>query len=243
LRIAATSGAVIRPSPAITGWTFVVLAAAGLVLLATDRRGRVTIALLAATLLQSLALFAVARANGADTPYMALKMIYLLPYPLAIAAARAVSDIWRLAFHGGRADRYAWIAVIVIGAAAVARDAGIPRPHPIVTETTYQAGRWARAHVDPACVDYLVADGYTGYWLHLAVLDNPRDTPRMADPKTFEPGDALARWIETDGLPFAIVDDARGFSAALFTSTDTLAEFGPSQVIKRHGRAICSTQP
>src|SRR5204863_131025 len=60
LRIAATSGAVIRPSPAIAGWTFVVLAAAGLVLVVVDRSGRATIALLAATVLQSLALFLVA---------------------------------------------------------------------------------------------------------------------------------------------------------------------------------------
>ena len=84
----------------------------------------------------------------------------------------------------------------------------------------------------------LLSDGET----RDAVLDNPRNTPRMADPATFEPRDALARWIETDGLPFAIVDDVRGFSAALFTSTDTLAEFGPSRVIKRHGRAICNAQ-
>jgi hypothetical protein len=239
LRMAATSGAVIRPSPAIAGWTFVVLAAVGLVLIAVDRRGRVTIALLAATLVQSLALFAVARMNGADTPYLALKMMYLVPYPLAIAAARTLAEIWRIGFQASRVDRYAWVAVLLVGAAVARRDAALPRPHPIVTETTYQAGRWVRDHVDPACVDYLVADGYTGYWLHLAVLDNPRNTARMTEPATFEPHDALARWIETDGLPFAIVDDVRGFSSALFTSTDTLAEFGPSRVIKRHGRAIC----
>lgn len=239
LRIAATSGAVIRPSPAISGWTFVALSVAGLILLAIDRRGRSTVVLVVATILQSLALFALANARGADTPYMSLKMMYLLPYPLAVASACALAAIWRLALPGGHRDRYAWIAVALLGVAIARRAAAMPLPAPIVTESAFQAGRWAREHVAPACVDYLVADGYTGYWLHLAVLDNPRNTRRMEDDRTFEPRDAFARWIETDGLPFAIVDDVNGFSKALFTSTDTLARFGPSAVIKRHGKALC----
>jgi hypothetical protein len=239
LRIAGTSGAVIRPSPAISGWTFVALSAAGIILLTIDRRGRAAIVLLAAILVQSLALLAVANARGADTPYLALKMMYLVPYPLAIAAACALAAIWRLASPSGRFDRLAWIAVALVGAAVARRAALMPRPAPIVTESTYQAGRWARDHVAPACVDYLVADGYTGYWLHLAVLDNPRTTPRMGDNNTFEPRAAFARWIETDGLPYAIVDDERGFSKALFSSTDTLARFGRSLVIKRHGASTC----
>jgi hypothetical protein len=131
---------------------------------------------------------------------------------------------------------------VIIGIAVVRRSAAMPLPAPVVTESTYQAGRWARDHLPAACIDYLVADGYTGYWLHLAVLDNPRNTTRMEDDGTFEPRDAFARWIEADGLPYAIVDDMNGFSKALFASTDTLARFGNSAVIRRHGASTCTDE-
>ena len=41
--------------------------------------------------LQALTLFAIAKAQGADTPYMAFKMVYLAIYPLAVLAAYALS--------------------------------------------------------------------------------------------------------------------------------------------------------
>jgi hypothetical protein len=246
LQMAATSGFVIRPSPAVFGTGFLIVALAGLAWMARDRRGRAVLVFLGAIALQSLALFAVASAGRADTPYMALKMMYLTPYPLAIGAAIAVafaSSGWSAARAGERRGigsvRLAWPAVALVVLVAGFRFAATPRPAPIVTATTLAAGQWAREHVDRACVDYLVADGYTGYWLHLAVLDNPRDTPRFNRPETFEPAKAIERWVDTDGLPYAIVEDVDAFSKALFVGTDVLADFGPSRVIKRRGNAIC----
>jgi hypothetical protein len=112
----------------------------------------------------------------------------------------------------------------------------------VVTLSAWRAGLWARDHVDRRCVDYLVADGYTGYWLHLAVLDNPRGTPRFDDPHTFDPKKAVERWIDVTGLPVAIVDDVNGFAKALFNGTDTMVRFDPSMVIKRRGAATCPAQ-
>ena len=42
---------------------------------------------------------------------------------------------------------------------------------PIVTQPLVRAGEWARAHVTPACVDYLVADGYTSFKVYMTYDD------------------------------------------------------------------------
>src|SRR5262249_59436853 len=124
------------------------------------------------------ALRLVAGSASADTPYMALKMLFLLPYPLAVGGAYALDAIWRLAFESTRLSRYVWIAVLLLGVTVARRVVLMPRPRPIVTEAAWQAGVWARDHRDRARVGYLVADRYTGYWLHLAGRRHPRDTPR-----------------------------------------------------------------
>ena len=75
-----------------------------------------------------------------------------------------------------------------------------PPVTPVVTEAVSLAGDWARTHVPPACVDYLVGDGYTGYWLHLAVLGNPRAAGRALEADTFEPAKAIVR-LDPAGRP------------------------------------------
>src|SRR5262249_43969378 len=101
------------------------------------------------------------------------------------------------------------------------------------------AGRWAKRNLPPACIDYLASDGYTAYWLHLAVLDNPRNTPRVDDPDTFEPSKAFERWLYPNGLPYAIVDDTNNFSKALFNGTRALARFGNAAVVERLQGGSC----
>jgi hypothetical protein len=228
LQMAGTSGFAIRPSLSTLGWLFIVLACAGVWSLRVSRL-RSTALLLGAIAAQAAVLYGLAQQQGASTPYLSLKMMYLAIYPLAVAAAVTI------AFR----PAVAWVAVMMIASFASYRIAKTPRPAPIVTRSTWQAGLWAREHLARDCVDYLVADGYTGYWLHLAVLDNPRGTPRFDDPATFDPQQAIARWVDVDGLPYAIVDDRRGFSKALFNGTDTLARFDQSLVIKRRGASTC----
>jgi hypothetical protein len=232
LQMAGTSGFVIQPSPDTLGWFFIVAAGVGLATAIASSNGRLTITFAAAIGLQALALYGVARYKAADTPYLALKMIYLAVYPLAVAAA--------LAFSHRRA--LATIATVALGLVATRQIIASPKPQPIVTRSVWRAGVWSRDHLDPACVDYLVADGYSGYWLHLAVLDNPRGTARFNDPDTFEPKKAIERWVDLTGLPYAIVDDVNGFSKALFNGTDTVAQFDRSMVIKRRGGASCPRQ-
>src|SRR5262249_13816860 len=106
LAMAGTSGAVMRPTPDRFGWWFLALSLIGLALMATQRRGRGSVSLGAACLLQMVILDRVAAARGADAPYNALKMVYFVIYLQAVAAAVALADGWRLAVAAiGRASR------------------------------------------------------------------------------------------------------------------------------------------
>ncbi len=243
-------GAVLRPSPSEFGWWFLLLSAAGMGVAITRRRGRATALLVAAIGVQALTLLAVTRGTGAGTSYMALKMVYLAVYALAVASGLALAVAWQTVvrvagdgaggalLRGHSGERFAW-ALVVLLAVAVARPLiAAPRPKPVISEPLYLAGQWARAHVPPACVDYLVADDYAAYWLHLAVLGNPRMSARTADADTFVLPAAITRWILPRGLPFAIVDlpalptDVRG-------ELEVLAQFGPAAVVKRRGESRC----
>jgi len=246
--IAGTAGFVVWPSIAIFTWWFGVLACAGLILAATNSRARTIVWLAAAIALQAAALFVVAKRSGADRPYLALKMVYLAVYPLAIAAAIALTAVGRAfqARRGGGPERAAlrqdaaWLVVTII-ALVTARGAWKePRPARVVSQPMYLAGRWARENLPASCIDYLVQDDDSAYWLHLAVLGNARQTDRTRDPATFEPKQALIRWIQTDGLPFAIADDFEALPKDIRTSVDVVRRFGPAAIVKRRGASTCS---
>ena len=232
-------GFALWPSPATLGWPFIALGAAGFAWSAVDRRARSAAILFAAIALQGTALIVTGRSSGATAPYLSLKMSYLAIYPLSIGGALAIANAWRAALRPADAERYAWtpVALIALGVGtAVARG---PRETPVVTQPVVLAGEWARSHVAAGCVDYLVADGYTGYWLHLVVLRNPRATGRTQIDDTFEPRQAIVRWILPDGLPYAIAGDFDALPRDIRTDVDVLARFGPAAVIQRRGRSTC----
>jgi hypothetical protein len=227
LAYAGTGGDAPVPSIANVGWLAAV-AAIALMLAGPDRRRlRTAVVFLAALGVQAIVLALVAMSRGVETPYLALKMMYLAVYPLAIVAARLVPK-----------RAWSW-ALVAAGLVALV----VYRPHAtrIIRESTNDAGVWARDHVPPACVDYLVADGNTGVWLHLAVLRNARDSERMRDPDTFESRKTLERWIYPSGLPYAIAEDFDGLPRDIRTSVDVLARFDRSAVIMRRGPPRCDT--
>jgi hypothetical protein len=231
-------GFVVRPSPQTMTWPFFILAIAGVVYAALQRRARLAAIFAAAIAVQAVVLVEPGL-RGADVPYLSLKMAYLAIYPLSVAAAAFLARLWRVPSFVERRNAWAPVAAIAIGVAlSVARE---PRPAPVVTESVLRAGEWARTRVAPACVDYLVADGYTGYWLHLAVLGNPRATGRTLDDDTFEPQKAIVRWIVAAGLPYAIADRFDALPRDIRTNVDVLARFGPTAVIKRRGTSACDS--
>jgi len=271
--IVGSGGFVVWPSTAIFSWWFLILASAGLCIAAMNGRTRSIVWLVASIALQAGVLVVMAKRSGADRPYLALKMVYLLIYPLSVGAALTLTYVG-LAFHarldGGakraalqqpsdgptrppsrlsrpsspsRPSRLSSPAIVTLVALIVSR--GLikePRHQPVVSTPMYLAGRWARANLPPGCIDYLVQDDDSAYWLHLAVLGNARQTNRAGDPRTFEPKEALIRWIQPEGLPFAIVDDINALPKDIRTSLDVMQRFGPAAVVRRRGRSVCPVE-
>jgi hypothetical protein len=246
--ITATSGFVVWPSIEMFGVWFLVLAAIGVVASMTVVPSRSTIWLIASIALQAAALFVVATRSGADRPYLALKMVYLAIYPLAVAASLPLAVVlgWmaRMGGTGGSPSRLSSLSGL-LPVAVVALIVGRPlikepRAKPVVSQPMALAGRWARESLPAACIDYLVQDDDSAYWLHLAVLGNARQTERTRDPATFDPKAALIRWIQPAGLPYAITDDFDALPKDIRSSVDVVQRFGPAAVVKRRGRSTCA---
>lgn len=248
LQLAGTGGAAPWPSVDAFGWPLVALATAGFVLACIVPRGQATAAFAVAVLVQAAAFYVLARRAGATQPYMTLKMVYLLLWPMAASAVLACGAVWSRVVTGNLAARPAArvIAALIVAAAFVAMArplAATPaRLHPLppaVFLPLYEAGQWARDHVPPGCVEYLVGDDETAYWLHLAVLGNPRMSNRTGDNSTYEPKDAIVRWLTTGGLPYALVD-LPAIPRDVREELDVVQRFGTAAVAKRRGAASCT---
>ncbi|HYE85530.1 MAG TPA: hypothetical protein VEA16_04210, partial [Vicinamibacterales bacterium] len=174
--------------------------------------------------------FILAAANDADTPYMALKMMYLAIYPMAVLGAFAVT---RLTGESRVTEPLGWLvaAALVIAARPVFN---APRPIPVVDADLYAAGKLVRAQGAAACVDYLVTDSQTAYWLHLAVLGNPRSSDRTREIDVYDPNAAIAPWITAAGRNYAIAD-LRLLPDEVRSQVDIAAQIGHAAVITRRG--------
>lgn len=242
--ILGTSGAVVQPSPAVLGWWLPLLALPGLMVAVTTPRFRAVAALAGALGLQALVLWWLARERGAATPYMAIKMTYLAIYPAIACALIAVHAAWRVGIRRlrGRGRRGAtlvgWLAVLALAGAAVQHVARLRPAPPIVSDDLWAAGRWARTRVPPACVDYLVGNEYTAYWLHLAVLGNSRAAPRTADNDTFLTQPSFERWL-VGGSPRYAVANLNVLPAEIRHNVDVMVQFGSAAVIARRDGPPC----
>ena len=257
-----SSGAALRPSIALVGWLLPALALAGLVAAVRERRARSTLLMLGAIVLQAVVLYVMATSNGADTPYMALKMVYLAVYPLGVLASLGLFSLVRAVEHPARAmlaprdgaTALEWrrgreggpfvlsgIVLVVIAILTSRSLASTAPPVPVVSRELYHAGQWVRANVGTTCVDYLVEDRQTAYWLHLAVLGNPRASQRSAETDRHTMRDAFARWIPAEGLPYAIAD-LRLLPSEIRSRVEIVRQFGDAGVIKRPGASACAEQ-
>ena len=229
--IVRTSGAVLHPSLESLGWFLPLLAIAGVLVAGSDRRARVTIVMLTVIVLQSITLLTIARANGADTPYMAFKMVYLAIYPMAVLAAY---PLWR--FLRGQ-DTIGWLLAATLLLVAVRPALISPRSIPVVDLDLYAAGQWLRSNGGAACSDYMVADAETAYWLHLAVLGNPRSGERMRELDRYETRAAIAPWITAEGRSYAL-SDLRLLPDEVRSRVQIVRAFGNAAVISRPGATI-----
>jgi hypothetical protein len=257
LQMAGTGGLAQRPSVSAFSWPLVALSTIGLVLCTMRRRGRVTVVFTLAVLAEAAAFYAIAARAHATQPYMAHKMFYLLLWPLAALACAAIGEAWAVAAPivcrhvaagpDGQLGRGEWFVAWAAAATALGLVAwplvASPRqlhPEPsAVSLPLYEAGRWARENVPPACVEYLVGDDETAYWLHLAVLGNPRMSARTGNFSTYEPKDAIVRWLTPGGLPYAIAD-LPALPRTVRDELDIVRQFDTAAVVKRRGATSCA---
>jgi hypothetical protein len=258
--IAGSGGDAPRPGVALYGWWFLAVSTIGLLFTALHRRTLAAALFAAAILAQAAALVVLAKRQGSDAPYLALKMFYLLIYPQAVAGAVVAAEAWsriqrtaRITIGGlptsqqasaGVSSAVAWVLVAMVSI-AVARPlaARVPRTRlmaqrPAVSLPLERAGEWAREHIPTGCVEYLVDDDSTAYWLHLVMLGNPRSSARSNDRATYDFRETLLRWLSPDGLPYAIAD-LRVVPRDIRTDFDVLAQFDQAAVIRHRGRSIC----
>jgi hypothetical protein len=236
--MAATSGAVVSPSIEALGWPLLVLYGVGVIIATRRRAARSTLLLIVAVIVQSVSLYVVAWSAGASTPYMSFKMFYLAIYPLAVLGVLPLA----VALEALKRDQrwqpaLAWSIVVVL-ALLYARQPSLPPSKAVVSNDLYVAGRWLRANVEAACAEYVVPNADTAYWLHLAVLGNPRMTARVADNNTFDPARNVFRWLQPGGLPYAIVNVPTA-PREVFNDADQLEQFGTAAVLRRTGAASC----
>jgi len=240
--IVGTSGAVVPPSVAVLGWSLPLLAVCGAIVAAVRHRHRAPIVFAAAIAAQAAGLWLVA---AGQTPYMAIKMTYLAIYPAIVFAAFAIDAAWIAVtsrIHAVAVRRaslaLAWLLVFAL-AAAVRRDVPMrSKVKPIVSNDMLAAGQWARAHVPIGCVDYLVGNEYTAYWLHLAVLGNPRISARTGNDDTFLTQPSMGRWL-VPGPPRYAIANLAILPAEIRGEVNVLQQFGQATVIERRSPSTC----
>ncbi len=241
--IVRTSGGVLRPSIEIVGWAFPLLAAAGLALSFANRRAWATRALLIALSAQAVTLWFLAKSNGAETPYMAYKMSYLAIYPLAVlgglAIGRPLAGAPAPTAGGAGAQVVGWALAAILMVTILRPVLGAARQVPAVSTDLYEAGQWVRANVGAACVDYIVANADTAYWLHLAVLGNPRASARAVEVDRYDPHATIGHWVAFDGRLGYAIADIRLLPAEVRSRVEVVAQFGTAAVIKRPDQPPC----
>ena len=244
--IVRSGGSAFEPAIARFGWLFVALASAGAVIAFIDRRATMTAWLLAAVGLQTAALFVVAYVSQADSPYLALKMLHFAIYPMAVAGAltldwvfyavrRLLPSRWQASLVVPAAT---WLVIIGSSVAVARRFVAIRRPPPAITEDLFRAGQFARANAQPDCIEYLVPQDSTSYWLYLAVLGNPSHPRSGTLPSIFVYQEALVRWITRSSYPVTIAD-LSVVPREVRDDADVLAQFGQIIVGRRRGSSGC----
>jgi len=250
LQLAGTGGAAPWPSVQSYSWPLVILSTVGLVFATARRRGRTSAVFLFSVVAQTAAFYLIALRSGAPQPYMALKMFYLLLWPMAACASMAVGELWiRIGPLGAGSRRPAaaaatllFVVLAIVSTRLVRKPALLHPLPPAVSLPLYEAGMWARVNVPPQCIEYLVGDDETAYWLHLAVLGNPRMSDRTGDNSTYEPNDAVMRWLTPNGLPYGIAD-LSALPRGVREELDIVQQFGTAAIVKRRGPASCDARP
>lgn len=245
--IVTSAGAVTAPSMAVFGPGFLIAAAAGAWPGLRDRGARPVVAFLGTTLLLSGVLAALAIRAGSTSFYMSFKMMYLAILPAAVLGAVALAraaDFVAARLPAVRIRSIAAGGVVaallpVVVAATLVRGRVPVRPvRGSLSASARDVGVWARGHAPAACIDYFSRYWLTGYWLHLDVLGNPRESDRMRQ-ETFDFPDVAAKWIEGRGLPYAIVEDLAAIPHEARAEMEPVHQKGPFILVRNRRPVTC----
>lgn len=166
-------GGVATPSlETLGGLFFLLLAGVGVLLAWRDGViGKTVLAFLLAWLLQLAAFFVVQRFLPIST-YRVDKTFYILVFPLAMLAARAVARLFeRVSPFIEASPRVmfgAWIAVIVIVSTSVIVWRS-PQTFTLFTEDELQTALWAKQNLDTYKIAYLDPEPVRAYWLAFGI--------------------------------------------------------------------------
>lgn len=242
LGMSGASGAVIHPGADTYGPVVLTLALGGLLAGWRQRHARSTLWFLLGIAAQSSVLSVQSLATGNASAYMAFKTLYLLPYAFAVLALMAVPhDDQSVAARRMSPRAISWLFFVFAVSSAVVSLLARRAEVRAVTEPMWRAGVWARDHVPRGCIVYMVPDGNTAYWLHLAVLRNPRASERTADDATYDLTETTLRWYGPAGLPYAIID-LNAVSASVREDLEELVRFDSAAVARRRGPATCADE-
>jgi len=149
-----------------------------------------------------------------------------------VLAALALTRVSQIVLD--RIATVGWVVATILLVTVVRPAMTAPRTVPVINLDLYAAGKWTRSNIGQTCVDYLVADAETAYWLHLAVLGNPRASERMAEIDRYDPRSAVGPWITSEGRSYAIAD-LRLLPDEVRSRVAIVRTFGAAAVIKRAG--------
>jgi hypothetical protein len=238
-------GGVILPAAAHYGVAFLALNALGLAVATRDPVARVPVVFAGAALLQA-AMFWWLAGTPYGSRYLAAKTFHLILYPQVMLVALGIAAAWQAASQplSPAFRRRLSLAVPLLAAALLPfRRPWIPQS--IVTEPLVRAGEWAKSHLPRACVDYGVPQPTTAYWLHVAVLGNPREWERTS--RLLEDFPAYQADVRQRRSPsiqrWAIVADVDEFRRSADGTVRVLFRDGPAAVVERGRAARCSMTP
>lgn len=240
-------GSVVQPSIQIFGWQLLVLAMIGVAISIWSQRALPILLFSGALAAQTVVLWILAK-NHMSSYYIVYKMFHLSLYPIVLFVAIALDTVWHFLWQmwpsawKAHWQRSAVILPALVFMLILRRDLPVYQFSPF-SEPLFEVGLWTKQHLPNGCVDYLVDNWVTAYWLHINMLGNPRVSQRtgaIANVTDFNARrDSQARWNNPGGLPYVIVGDLDTVPPGIRSNWRILYEAPPSAVAKRSDRSTC----
>ena len=123
------------------------------------------------------------------------------------------------------------ILPVMFGAGQLQNYSKNPELEKLIAEGGSTSDKAVRAKAYSAAIKIATEQAY---WLHLAVMGQPRSSPRTADLDSYTANRAVGRWIEGTALPYAIAPREL-LPGEVLRTAEVIHTFGTAVIIKRLG--------